>query len=104
MKNKLEKLIRENSAMDDAKKNIYLKAIDYLPKDKLKELFEILSKEAEEKKRIKSEGEKRESDINKWYLHEMDTVFKTEQKRAIGEEETAEKQNVESILNSLDNT
>ncbi|MEK7126952.1 MAG: hypothetical protein AAB848_02485 [Patescibacteria group bacterium] len=103
MKDKVKKLIQSGRSLNDTSKKMYLKLVDFLSEDKLKQLAEIFENEEKKCAEIERAVKTKKTNTNKAYIAEMGNLFKEEQKKAMQSEETEEKAKGDEVLKQLDN-
>lgn len=103
MKDEIKKLISSSRSLNDTSKKMYLKLVDILPEDKLKQLAGIFENEGKKCAEIERAIKTKKTNTNKAYIAEMGSLFQEEQKKAIQSEETEEKAKGDEVLKQLDN-
>ena len=103
MKDEVKRLINSSRSLNDASKKMYLKLVDFLPEDKLKQLSGIFEREEKKCVEIEANTKTKKTNANKAAVAEMENLFKEEQKKAMQNEETEEKNKSDEILKQLDN-
>lgn len=103
MKDEVKHLIQSSRSLNDTSKKMYLKLVDILPEDKLKQLAGIFENEGKKCAEIEGATKIKKTNTNKTYIVEMENLFKEEQKKAIQSEETEEKAKGDEVLKQLDN-
>lgn len=101
MKTKIKKLIQKSKALNENSKKLNLKLLDFLNEDQLKQMMAILENETDSSLKIEQEAEREKSQINTTFVATVDDFFKTEEKKAIKNEEQNEKIDSENILKKL---
>lgn len=101
MKTKIKKLIQKSKALNEDSKKLNLKLLDFLNEDQLKQMMAILENEADSSLEIERGAEREKSQINTTFVATADDFFRTEEKKAIKDEEKNEKTDSENILKKL---
>lgn len=101
MKTKIKELIQKSKVLNEDSKKLNLKLVDFLNEDQQKQMLAILEHEANSSMEIEQEAEREKSQINTTFGATADDFFRTEEKKAIKDEEQNEKNDSENILKKL---
>ena len=96
------KLINKSKALSKEKKQIYLKAVDFLSESKIKKLFVLLEKEQKALREIEAEKNTKKTILNKNYIEEIDEIYSREMKSGVSSTEGDEKEEADNILKDID--
>lgn len=103
MKDALKNMIQNSRAIDQSAKELYLRLVDSLPDERVRELYKIFEYEMQGCAKIKNANDLKRSSVNKKYIEKMLSVFKEEQKKVIQSEELKDKDKGDEVLKQLDN-
>lgn len=102
MKKKIKDLILKSQILNQENKDKYLRMLDFFSEEELSSLMEILENEQKGISDIEKKMKSQQLSLNKEYLVELENFYKNEYKKAVQEEEEAEKKQAEDIFKEID--
>lgn len=99
--NDIKKMITSSQILTKEMKEKLLKNLVKFSDIEMHKIYLLLGKERTEIQKIEAQSQILKSAINKKYIEEIPRIFKTEEKKAMKEEEKSEKAKADKILNNL---